>query len=292
MRLIRLNICIVLLCCMFAACSGNDEKWEPKMAVSLASFEIDISEYLRIEEFTANFFSILGPSMQKAALKRAILSLDTVDASVGANLPGSLRGDWYGFPHDQSGTGIGAPIEAKKFLGKLLPVFRSNKQFFAINHFACEIVAEAARQDSVLIVVAEEQFAYYAGEVDFSIAHEVEFAGKMGQIQELELQFFASSRLMVMSDIQLKLLDADSMVPLDSFEFKTPIPNANREEPHVYERDEAKSIIQSLNKVNVSVFSDSLGLTFTMLQDLHSQKINASIGAIVKMAINDNEAGQ
>jgi hypothetical protein len=282
---------------MLAACSGNEDKWEPEVAVSLAFFEIDISERLPVDTFTIDFFtSILNSDeLRKSALKRAIAAVDSLDKSVGDSLAMNLRGHWYNFPHDQSPTGQGAPIGAETFLNLLLPAFKEMKCFFAINYFAYAIVAEGIAQDTANKHVAEVLFLSYAGDIDFSETMNVdisEFSEKVEQIREVKLQFFMSSSLEVNADAQLKMLGSGN-VPLDSFEARMPIAdNDKNREPHVYKHDEAKAIIRSLNEIEFSVSSSSSGLTLEMLRDLHNRKINASVGLIVKMAINDNDAGQ
>jgi hypothetical protein len=279
---------------MLAACSGNEEKWEPEVAVSLAFFEIDISERLPVDVFTINFFSLLSREEGKRALKRAIASVDSLDKSVGDSLALNLRGHWYNFPYDQSPTGQGAPIEAGTFLNLLLPAFKEMKCFFAINYFAHAIVAEAIAQDSAYRHVAEILFLSYADAIHLQEAMKVDiskFSENAEQIRDIRLQFFMSSLLKVNADVQLKMVGSGN-VPLDSFEVRMPISDEDESrEPHVHKHDEAKTIIRSLNEIEFSVSSSSLGLTLEMLRDLHHRKINASVGLIVKMAINDNDAG-
>ena len=300
MRLVKLNICIVLSCCMFAACSNDDdEKWEPEVAVSLAYFEIDISEYLRIDSFTIKFFtSVLAQKdeTKRAALKRAVESLNSQERWVVDSLPSDLREGYYYLLSDYDVDGKVPKAEA--FLKQLLATFKEKKYFFAINCFAYEIVTYGIEQDASLKEdsTVEVLLLDYTNNVDFSNTIAIntsDFSDDAEQIREVQLQSFVSSLLKVDADVQLKLV-GDKNEALDSFDIRMPIStkDENKEAPHLYEREDAKMIIRALNKIRVSISSSSLGLTLDMLKDLHHRKINVSIGLTVKMAINDNDAGQ
>jgi hypothetical protein len=284
---------------MLATCSNEEEKWTPEVAMSLVFFEVDISEHLPIDAFTLQFFTSMLSSndLKKRSLKRAIAAVESLNKSVGDSLPTTLRGHWYNFPHDQSPTGQGAPIDATTFLNQLLPAFKAMKCFYAINYFAYEIVAEAIEQDSALKPVVDTiLFPDYTGHIDLSKTIKMnikDFSDNVDQIQKIKLQLFMSSELKANADIRLKLFDPNNAA-LDSFEVRMPISgrNESEEQPHIHELDEARAIIRSLNEISISISSDSLGITREMLKDLHNRKVNASVGLTVKMAINDNDAGR
>jgi hypothetical protein len=259
MRFIKLNICFALSCCLFTVCSNDEQKWEPEMAVPLAFFEVDVSQYLRIDTFTINFFSSIPSALQTITLVKAIESLDSLDKSAKNGLPSRLRSEMDDFFLD-----IPIKRQPEALLTDLLNTFRDNQHFFAINNFAYEIVAEALRKDSKLKPKFEEMFA--GDSVNFNNAVVIdpgEFSKNIGQIQGIELQLDVQSQLDVNADVQIVMLGSADNSPLDNFKVSLPIygENKNSPQPHVYERDEARSIIQRLNEVGLNVHSKKLGLT-------------------------------
>ncbi|MDR2813336.1 MAG: hypothetical protein LBB79_01585 [Prevotellaceae bacterium] len=297
-----IHICIVLSCCTLAACSDNEEKWEPEIVVPLATLEVDISQYFPMVEFTSQFFDYLPPNemqltpdVKTLALIRAIQSLDSLDLdkpkeeSVREKLPIPLRSEMDFF---ETGRSQKTP---QVVLGMLLSAFQEQGYYHAINRFAWEIVAEAVQHDSTLKPVAESMLTGYCNHVDTFVVVSVNIGdfSEINQARWIKLQFFIASRLNLEAKIQVDILSADSTA-LDNFEYRIPIRNETGESlpPHSYEGDEAKNTVQSLGHVSFRVSSDSLGLTFDKIKDLHERKIRASMGLMIKMAINDNDAGK
>jgi hypothetical protein len=288
MRFIKLNICIALSCCLFTACSNDDEKWEPEMAVPLAFFEVDVSQYLRIDTFTIHFFSkvITSPGMRDTALRKAIGSLDLQDKSAREGLSSHLRSDMDAFflnDKDKKRSDL--------LLEELLNAFRDNKHFFAINSFAYEIVTEALRMNSTLKPKFEE---ILPDSVNFSNEITIEtgdFSKNIEQIRRIELQLDVRSQLDVDADVQLMMVGSNTV--LANFDVTLPIGESKQSpQAHAYEQGDARKIIQQLDKVVFKVSSEELGLTLEKIKDLHDKKISATMSLKIKMAINDNNAGE
>ncbi|MDR0712496.1 MAG: hypothetical protein LBF67_09180 [Prevotellaceae bacterium] len=279
---------MLLSCCIFAACYDDEEKWEPEVAISLAYFELDISRYLQMDTFLLNeIFPVMVPSLQTSSLKRAIRSLDSLDVSVRDDLPIALRSEMDNFLMGKN------PMSATKLLETLMEAFRANKHFIAINSFTYEIVTEAGEQDSVLGRLADVLLAYYDNlNVYASVTVDIgDFSDNVEQIQEIKLQSFLNSRLQVDAEVQVSILDPNNE-ELEQFEAQLQASGQHekQETPQVYHRDEARKIIRSMDRIAISVFSKSLGLTFADIKHLHEIKINISTGLIAKIAINSNEA--
>jgi hypothetical protein len=289
MRFVKLNICAILLCCAFAACLNNDEKkWEPEVALSLAYFELDVSEYLRLDTFVINeIFQVMRRDWQTAALKRAIRSLDSLEVPVKSELPLSVRSNMDNFLMDRN------PMDATQLLETLMSTFREKDLFVAINRFTYEIVTEAGERDDALKQLVDIAFAKYdsiyiyeAMEVDIS-----DFSKNVEQIQGIKLQSFLKSQLQVDADIQVHIRDI-SNADLEKFTLQMPAfgESETRGTLQVYDRDKAQGIIRSMNGITISVFSRSLGLTLENIKNLHKLKINISMSLMVKIAINSNDA--
>jgi hypothetical protein len=292
------------------------------MALAVAYFDLDASQYLNLastQDANASGFIIeyftdlrLNKELQKASLKKAILSLDSIDRSAKESLPIVLRSDMDNFLFDRYS------IEPEPLLEELLDNFQLNKHYFAINRFTYEIVTTSVRQDSTLRGVASEIFTrdknkgggYNTIEGADTVSN-ISIANDIGgilkdfgadQIQTLQLQLVLHSLLdSIEAEIQLIMLDQSYSV-LDSFRISIPIDGEVNPQTRDYRRDEAMHLIMSLNKI-IFKLSSKLVMNderddgafyrmFDKIKNLHDQKVGVTVGLKVKMIINDNDAGK
>jgi hypothetical protein len=171
-------------------------------------------------------------------------------------------------------------------------------------------VTEAVRQDSTLRGVASEIFTrdgkgynkVEGYDTITDIAQNIDkFFERFGveQIQELQLKLVVHSRLdSIAAKIRLELFD-HSYSMLDSFTITIPA-GEEIEIPTTcfYGRGDARRFIKSLDKVvfklssELMVDDEQFNKIFNKIKDLHDQKVSATVGLMVKMAINDNDAGE
>jgi hypothetical protein len=295
MRFTRLNICAALLCCTLAACSNNDEKsWEPEVAVSLALFELDISQHLAVGSTTISFFKELPAGLKKSSLKRAIASLDSINSSAKNDLSPQVRYDMDNFRMDRN------PVPADDLLQTLITNFQERRQFFAINRFAYEIMSEAGEQDEQLELRAVNIFEKYritfTEQLLIEDMDQIVSTERVNQIRWAKALTSIHSRLPVAAKILLNMYSASGEV-LDSLLRNNDQSGAVMPFPdetgnwirivHEYEPKDVQRIIPSIGKLVIEVMSDSLGLTLDHVKNLHDMKIRASIGLTLKMATSD-----
>ncbi|MDR1022409.1 MAG: hypothetical protein LBL94_03935 [Prevotellaceae bacterium] len=300
MYFIRLNVCAALLCCIFAACSNNDEKkWEPEMALSLALFDVDISQYLGIDTLTKNLFERIPSALQKNSLARAIIVLqDSMDRSVEESLSAEIRSQIGNFMIliDRWDSGHTDPLS---LLNALMDSFRSNGQFFAINRFAYEIMDEVKGRDTSFRAEIDSllagRYIDFKGSMSIDIKQAANF-DEINQIQWIKIQVLASSKLQVNAKLQADMYNVDSAV-IDSMLYadgkngiEMPFPQKAENKVrivHDYGGQEAKLLISSIGGFTTRIFSPALGLTLNQVKDLHNLKVNVSIGLMLKATFGD-----
>jgi hypothetical protein len=309
MRLTKPYICAAMLCCLLAACSGHEKKWEPEVAFSLASFEVDISKYVRIDSITCDFFEqklSAFPDLQKSSLRNAIILLENSpeDKPAWENLPISLDNDKFLLLNeDYIKPGQPAP-DPELMLRELMDNFRNKQQIFAVNHLAYEVLREIKAQDASFNTAIDTLFANRiiprGTRIEEHIDGIVE-ADKTRQIQQMILQVFVSYKERnsgkapaVNATIQSYMLDGnrgvlDSLLYTDGENGVTLsfLMESEKRIIREYNHQEAQKLLPSVKGFVVTVHSDSLGIKLDDVRNLHNLKIDVSVSAMLKIMLND-----
>jgi hypothetical protein len=300
MDVIKLNICVALLCCIFAACSNNDEeKWEPEVSVSLALFEIDISQYEpignTISDATVDFFRRLPTEpLKKSSLKRAIASLDSINSAAKDSLSAKilLDMDLFNDPF--------RPISSDGLLLSLINSFKEHHQFYAINRFAYEIMSEAGGYSDELKSVTDNIFSRipiaFSESLTITTIDQITSPETTNKIRWIKALTSIQSRLPVNAKILLTMYNANGEVLDDLLRNNDqngvvmPLPDKTGNKVRIvreYDQKDVQRIVSSMDKLVIEVVSNSLGLTLDHVKDLHNMKIRASVGLTLKMTTND-----
>jgi hypothetical protein len=284
---------------MLVACSNNDEKkWEPEIAVSLGVFDVDVSQYLNMDDLTVKFFTRLPIDLQKSSMARfSTLLLDSMDNSVGEDVRGDLLA-FMNFVDDRDKK----PAEMVGLLTRLMDSFRKHDQFFAINYFTYAIMDEVRTQDTsfrrtinTLFTDPSVSCINFRDTISVDMQQITDF-DKIEQIRWMKVQALVSSRLQIRAEIQSNMCDNAGNV-LDSMLYaggengiKMPFPKeTGMSKPilHSYEHQDLEKLITSIGYFTAHIYSDSLGLTLDKVRNLHNQKVSVSIGIMLKTTIND-----
>ncbi|MDR0414166.1 MAG: hypothetical protein LBH84_01950 [Prevotellaceae bacterium] len=309
MRLTKPYICAAMLCCLLAACSGHEKKWEPEVAFSLASFEVDISKYVRVDSITCDFFEqklSAFPDLQKSSLKNAIISLENSpeDKPAWENLPISLDNDKFLLLNeDYVKPGQPSP-DPKLMLRELMDNFRNEQQAFAANHLAYEILSEIKAQDTSFNTAIDMLFANRIIPRSTRIEEHIDSIvdeEKTKQVQRMMLQVFvnykeknSSKAPVANATIQSYMLDGSRSV-LDSLlytdgENGVSLSSLMEKEKRIireYNHLEAQKLLPLVKCFVVTIHSDSLGIKLDDVRNLHNLKIDVSVSAMLKIMFND-----